>query len=71
MSNSTAHPLINAFFRRKRDPAQANGSASITSNESSEASVQPYFLEGPLITPGNTPGWASQPWHYVFKVRVS
>ncbi|KAF8261172.1 hypothetical protein EI94DRAFT_1833466 [Lactarius quietus] len=67
MPKSTTSPLIGAIFRRKRDPAQTCGLASIGSTESAEASILPYLLEGPLINPGNTPGWASQPWHYVFK----
>ncbi|KAH9041075.1 hypothetical protein EDB85DRAFT_1886692 [Lactarius pseudohatsudake] len=66
MPKSTTLPLIGAIFRRKRDPAQANGLTSVSSNESTEAHTLPYFLEGPLITPGGTPGWATQPWHYVF-----
>ncbi|KAH9069644.1 hypothetical protein EDB83DRAFT_442879 [Lactarius deliciosus] len=66
MPKSTTLPLIGAIFRRKRDHAQANGLTSVSSNESTEAHTLPYFLEGPLITPGGTPGWATQPWHYVF-----
>ncbi|KAH9167703.1 hypothetical protein EDB89DRAFT_110093 [Lactarius sanguifluus] len=66
MPKSTTLPLIGAVFRRKRNPAQANGLTSVSSNESTEAHTLPYFLEGPLITPGGTPGWATQPWHYVF-----
>ena len=70
MPKSTTLPMIGAVFRRKRDPAQESRTASISSNESAEAPILPYFLKGPLITPGNTPGWANQPWHYVFKVSV-
>lgn len=70
MPKSTTLSLIGAVFRRKRDPAQVNRLASIGSNESVEAPTLPYFLEGPLITPGGTPGWANQPWHYVFNVSA-
>ncbi|KAI9437189.1 hypothetical protein H4582DRAFT_2077587 [Lactarius indigo] len=59
-------PFMQLEATRKRDPAQANGLTSVSSNESTEAHTLPYFLEGPLITPGGTPGWATQPWHYVF-----
>ncbi|KAI9434115.1 hypothetical protein BJY52DRAFT_785736 [Lactarius psammicola] len=67
MPKSTTLPLIGAIFRRKRDPARTNGLASVSSNESADAPTLPYFLEGPIIIPGGTPGWANQPWHYVFK----
>jgi hypothetical protein len=70
MPKSTTLPLIGAVFRRKRLPAQPNGFASISSKESTEAPVLPYSLDGPLITPGSTPSWANQPWHYVFNVSV-
>jgi hypothetical protein len=68
--STTLLPFFGAVFRRKRDPAKANGLASVSSNESAEAHTLPYFLEGPLMTPGGTPGWANQPWHYVFNVRA-
>jgi hypothetical protein len=49
---------------------QPSRSLSADSSESIDASIRPYVLEGPLITPGGTPGWASQPWHYVFQVSA-
>jgi hypothetical protein len=70
MPKSTTLPLIGAVFRRKRLPAQPNRFASISSKESAEAPILPYSLDGPLITPGSTPSWANQPWHYVFNVSV-
>ncbi len=70
MTKSTTLPWISAIFRRKREPAQANGLASSSSSESAEESTLPYFVEGSLITPGGTPGWATQPWHYVFNVSA-
>jgi hypothetical protein len=57
-------PRLPIAIRRKRELT----SWSASSSESVEASTRPYILENPLITPGGTPGWASQPWHYVFKV---
>lgn len=68
MPKSSTLPLIGAVFTRKSEPTPLNACPSICSNESAEASTLPYVLEGPLVRPGGTPGWANQPWHYVFHV---
>ena len=70
MPKSTTLPFIGAVFRRKRLPTQANGFASISSKEPAEAPTLPYSLDGPPLTPGSTPSWANQPWHYVFNVSA-
>jgi len=44
---------------------------NLFSKESVEASPWSSIAEGPLFTPGGTPSWASQPWHYVFQVSAS
>ncbi|KAF8261174.1 hypothetical protein EI94DRAFT_825567 [Lactarius quietus] len=66
MPKSTTLPSIGAIFRRRRNPAQPNVLASTCSDESAKAQNLPFSFEGPLITPGSTPRWANQPWHYVF-----
>ncbi|KAI0249428.1 hypothetical protein BJV78DRAFT_1354252 [Lactifluus subvellereus] len=66
MPKTSTLPLIGAVFGRKREPMPLNTCLSMCSNESVEASTLPYVLEGPLVRPGDTPGWANQPWHYVF-----
>jgi len=67
MPSTSALPFLPAVFRKKREPKQPSRSLSAGSSDSIDASIRPYILEGPLITPGGTPGWASQPWHYVFQ----
>lgn len=70
MPRSTTLPFIGAVFRRKRLSTQANGFAAISSKEPTKASTLPYSLDGPPLTPGSTPSWANQPWHYVFNVSA-
>jgi hypothetical protein len=70
MPSTSTLPFLPAVFRKKRGPMQPSRSLSADSSESIDASIRPYVLEGPLITPGGTPGWASQPWHYVFQVSA-
>ena len=67
MPKTSALALIRAFFKQKRGTMPPNNPL-IRRRDSIEASTLPYVLEGPLVRPGGTPGWASQPWHYVFQV---
>ena len=70
MPKNSALPCLQAVFRRRNGPTPPKRSLSDSSSESVEASTVPYILEGPLIAPSNTPGCASQPWHYVFHVSA-
>ena len=76
MRKTLTLPLSGAVFKRKPEPepepepeiTSPNTSLSNSSSESVEGSTRPYVLEGPLVRPGDTPGWANQPWHYFFRV---
>ena len=60
-------PYLPAVFRKKRDHTLLRNLLSGRSNEPVEASARPSTLQ---VTPGGTPSWASQPWHYVFQVST-
>jgi hypothetical protein len=53
-------PKLPAIFRKKRGH-------KLPSNSSSDLSTLPCTLQ---VTPGGTPSWATQPWHYVFQVSA-
>jgi len=57
-------PLLGTLFRRKREPTLQKTACL---RKSVEAIPRSSIAEGPLFTPGGTPSWAGQPWHYVFQ----
>jgi hypothetical protein len=58
-----------AAFRRMRDYKLPINSSSDCSSERepADASASQYTLQ---VTPGGTPIWETQPWHYIFRVSV-
>ncbi|KAI9507263.1 hypothetical protein F5148DRAFT_1206618 [Russula earlei] len=70
MPNICALPFPRAACRRKRDestPPHIRNLFSACPREAVGASTLPCITEGPFFTPGGTPGWAGQPWPYVFR----
>ena len=55
-------PHLPAVFRKKRDRKLPS-----SSTEQVDVSARQCTLQ---VTPGGTPSWASQPWHYVFRVSA-
>ena len=55
-------PYLPALFKKKRDHKLSD-----RSGEQVETSARQISLQ---VTPGGTPSYASQPWHYVFQVSV-
>jgi hypothetical protein len=60
-------PKLPAVFRKRRDHKLSSKSSSDRSGEPVDASARQCPLQ---VTPGSTPSWATQPWHYVFQVRT-
>ncbi|KAI0298792.1 hypothetical protein B0F90DRAFT_1818467 [Multifurca ochricompacta] len=63
MPKSLTLPFIGTVFKRRREVMESNTSLPVCSTEP----VETYLLGRPLVMPGSTPGWATQPWHYVFR----
>jgi len=55
-------PKLPAVFRKKR-----SNPSSDRSGEPVDASTRQCTFQ---VTPGATPSWATQPWHYVFQVSA-
>ena len=66
-SKTLTMPSLPAVFRKKRDHKLPSNSLSGHSSEQVETSARQITLQ---VTPGGTPSWASQPWHYVFQVST-
>lgn len=58
-------PKLPSVFRRKRNHKLASNSSS---DHPGDASTWQCTLQ---VTPGSTPSWATQPWHYVFQVSAN
>ncbi|KAH9963622.1 hypothetical protein BC827DRAFT_1193154 [Russula dissimulans] len=58
-------PSLGTLFRWKRESTLPRGPLSACPKQFVEAPRT--TIEGPLFTPGGTPSWAGQPWHYVFQ----
>jgi hypothetical protein len=58
-------PNLPAVFRKMR--GHKLPSSSDRSGEPVDVSTQQCTLQ---VTPGATPSWATQPWHYVFQVSA-
>ncbi|KAI0280912.1 hypothetical protein BGY98DRAFT_932349 [Russula aff. rugulosa BPL654] len=54
-------PKLPSVFRKKRDHKLPINSSS---DHLGDASTRQCTLQ---VTPGGTPSWATQPWHYVFQ----
>jgi hypothetical protein len=60
-------PYLPAVFRKMRDRKLPSNSLSDHATEQVDVSARQCTLQ---VTPGGTPSWASQPWHYVFRVSA-
>jgi hypothetical protein len=57
-------PKLPSVFRKKRDHKLPINSSS---DHLGDVSTRQCTLQ---VTPGGTPSWATQPWHYVFQVSA-